>query len=123
MEIALIRSIDDLTSGITSVLRIHRVAVLLASRVFWIVALIATPAFAEPADLLITGGTVVTMEPGSEPIVDGAVAIVGNKIAAVGPAAELRDKYQAVTVLDAGGKVVMPGLVNTHGHVPMTLFR
>jgi 5-methylthioadenosine/S-adenosylhomocysteine deaminase len=85
--------------------------------------MIAAPAFAEPADLLITGGMVVTMEPGSEPIVDGAVAIVGNKIAAVGTTAELREKYQASTVLDASGKVVMPGLVNTHGHVPMTLFR
>jgi len=53
----------------------------------------------------------------------GAVAVSGNQIAAVGPEKEIRQKYQAAETLDCGGKIVMPGLVNAHTHVPMTLLR
>ncbi|MDX2044392.1 MAG: amidohydrolase [Acidobacteriota bacterium] len=75
-------------------------------------------------DLLITGGTVVTMD-GERRIFDnGFVAIRGERIVAVGDAAQLAAKnYQAKQTIDARGKIVLPGLVNAHGHVPMTLFR
>jgi 5-methylthioadenosine/S-adenosylhomocysteine deaminase len=53
----------------------------------------------------------------------GAVAIRGNRIEAVGPSAELAGRYPGARRLDVSGRIVMPGLVNAHTHVPMTLFR
>jgi 5-methylthioadenosine/S-adenosylhomocysteine deaminase len=72
---------------------------------------------------LITGGTVVTMDAGRRVIENGAVAIQGEKIAAVGTAADLAAAYPAAERIDAAGHVVMPGMVNTHGHAPMVLYR
>jgi 5-methylthioadenosine/S-adenosylhomocysteine deaminase len=56
-------------------------------------------------------------------IEDGAVVIRGGRIEAVGPRADLEMKYTAAETIDAVGKVVIPGLINGHTHVPMTLFR
>src|SRR3954463_2402913 len=74
-------------------------------------------------DLIIRGGTVVTMD-GSRRVIDsGDVAVKDGRIVAVGPSRELDLKYAARDVIDARGKVVIPGLINGHTHVPMTLFR
>lgn len=75
-------------------------------------------------DLLITGGAVVTMD-GERRIFDnGYVAIRGERIVEVGDAAQLPAKaYRAKQTIDARGKVVLPGLINTHTHIPMVLFR
>ncbi len=73
-------------------------------------------------DLLVTNGIVVTLDDGSPLITLGAVAIDGERIAAVGPADEL-ERYSAGRVIDAGGGIIMPGLVNTHTHAAMTCFR
>jgi 5-methylthioadenosine/S-adenosylhomocysteine deaminase len=54
---------------------------------------------------------------------DGAMAISGGRILAIGTRAEVDAKYTARQTLDAAGKVVIPGLINTHTHIPMTLFR
>jgi 5-methylthioadenosine/S-adenosylhomocysteine deaminase len=78
---------------------------------------------AEPAVLLVTGGTVVTMDPANRVIVDGAVAVRDTRIVAVGTAAELAAQFPAARRLDASGKAVIPGLVNAHTHAPMTIFR
>ncbi len=77
----------------------------------------------EQVDILLIGGTVVTMNVRYDVILDGAVAIRGDSLAAVGPAAELSQAYTAVTTIDCHGKVIIPGLVNAHTHIPMTLFR
>ncbi|UYN90778.1 MAG: amidohydrolase family protein [Anaerolineales bacterium] len=53
----------------------------------------------------------------------GAVAILGDSILAAGPEDEILKQYEATDKLDCGGKVLMPGLVNAHTHVPMTLLR
>jgi 5-methylthioadenosine/S-adenosylhomocysteine deaminase len=74
-------------------------------------------------DLLVQGGTVVTMDAKGHILENGAVAVRGAKIVAVGTTAEILAKYQADHVLDAKGRVVMPGLINTHTHAPMVLFR
>jgi 5-methylthioadenosine/S-adenosylhomocysteine deaminase len=74
-------------------------------------------------DLIITGGTVLTMAPGSEPLRDGALAVRSGAIVEVGPAAGIAAKYQAAGVLDAGGGLILPGFVNTHTHLAMTLLR
>ena len=75
------------------------------------------------ADLLVTGGTLVTMD-GSRPILDdGALAVKGDTIIAIGPRSELEARYDAAQTIDAKGKLVLPGFINGHTHVPMTLFR
>jgi 5-methylthioadenosine/S-adenosylhomocysteine deaminase len=76
---------------------------------------------AERVDILITGGTVVTMA--GPNIEKGSVAIKGGAIVAVGASSEIDRKYTARTVIRAGGHAVVPGFVNAHTHAPMTLFR
>ena len=68
------------------------------------------------ADILITGGIVVTMDPGRRVLEDGAVAIEGDSIVAVGPSADVAATHPADRVIDAGRKVVMPGLIDAHAH-------
>lgn len=75
------------------------------------------------ADLMISGGTVVSMDANRTVYEDGAIVIVGDTIAAVGPRADLEHQYQVRNTIDARGKLVLPGLINGHTHVPMTLFR
>ena len=75
------------------------------------------------ADIIIRGGTIVMMDASSRVIENGAVAIKAERIVAVGTTAEITGRYVSARVINAAGKVVMPGLINTHGHVPMVLFR
>lgn len=75
------------------------------------------------ADLIIVGGTVVTMDKDRRVIENGGIAIRQDKLLAVGTRAEIERGYYAATVTNATGSVVIPGLINTHTHVPMTLFR
>ncbi len=72
---------------------------------------------------LIFGGTVVTMDDDGHLYEDGAVAVRGAEIVAVGPTDRVRSRVEAREILDATGQVVMPGLVNAHTHAAMTLFR
>ena len=58
-----------------------------------------------------------------EVIEDGAIAINGGKIEAVGTRAEIVGSFRGRTVVNAAGKAVIPGLINTHTHAAMTLFR
>ncbi|HEX9002730.1 MAG TPA: amidohydrolase, partial [Blastocatellia bacterium] len=75
-------------------------------------------------DLLITGGAVVTMDGERRTFENGFVAIRGERIVEVGDAAQLKAKgYRAKQTIDARGKVILPGLINTHTHIPMVLFR
>ena len=74
-------------------------------------------------DMLVVGGTVLTMEPNTEPIKNGAVAVTDGRIAAVGPAEELLELSPSGAVLNAGNSIILPGLVNTHSHLAMTLLR
>jgi 5-methylthioadenosine/S-adenosylhomocysteine deaminase len=90
----------------------------------FLTAIAATPAARrEPADLLITGGIVVTADEKFTVFSPGAVAIRKGAIVAVGPAADIGAKYAARERFDASGKIVLPGLVNTHTHAAMTLLR
>ena len=79
------------------------------------------PATAQQVDILITGGTVMPMT--GEDIENGAVAIRNGSIVAVGRASVVGAKYKAKTTIDAHGMAVLPGFVNTHTHVAMSLFR
>ena len=76
------------------------------------------------ANLLITNGLVLTFAPNSlmgQIIEGGAVAVNGNIIAEIGDSAQLETKYKGHTVIDARGKIVMPGLIVTHTHMPYVL--
>jgi len=74
-------------------------------------------------DLLVTGGTVVTMDGERRVIENGAVAIKGDAIFAVGPEPLFIKGVIAKQTIDAKGKLILPGFINGHTHVPMTLFR
>lgn len=78
---------------------------------------------AERVDLIVRGGTIVTMNAERQVIERGALAISGGKIVALGTSAEISARYEGGKTIDAGGGLIVPGLVNTHGHVPMSLFR
>ena len=77
----------------------------------------------EKVDLLINGGTVVTMDGDRLILEDGAVVVKGDVISAIGFRTDLEKKYIADQTIDARGKLVLPGFINGHTHVPMTLFR
>ncbi len=77
----------------------------------------------ESVDLLLIGGTVVTMDAAWTVVPDGAVAVTGRQIVAVGPAAELAERYVARETVDCAGCAIIPGLINGHAHVPMSLLR
>lgn len=77
----------------------------------------------EHVDYLLVGGTVVTMDTEFALYRDGAVAVRGDSILAVGDRATLTAIYTADHILDCTGKIVLPGLINAHTHAPMTLLR
>ena len=94
----------------------------------WIAVLIVVSATAaaqdkQAVDLIVSGGTVVTMDGARAVYQDGSVALRGDSIAAVGPRAEIESRYSAAQMIDARGHLVLPGFINGHTHVPMTLFR
>jgi 5-methylthioadenosine/S-adenosylhomocysteine deaminase len=74
------------------------------------------------ADLLITNGIVLTMDADGRMIDNGAVAVTGDTITAVDSVARM-GPLVAREIIDAAGGIIMPGLVNTHTHAAMTLFR
>ncbi len=77
----------------------------------------------EKADLLVTNGLVVTMDANRRVIEGGAVAMRGDSIVAVGTTADVTAEFDSPKVIDARGAIVMPGLINTHAHAAMSLFR
>src|SRR5467141_3940374 len=87
------------------------------------ICLHAQAAKKEKVDLLVSGGTIVTMDGGRRILEDGAIAVKGDAIVALGPRAEIESKYAAPQIISAKGKLVLPGFINGHTHVPMTLFR
>lgn len=74
-------------------------------------------------DLLVLNGTLVTMDSDRRIIPDAGVAIAGGRIVAVGSSVDIIRMYSAPERVDAGGKLIIPGLINGHTHIPMTLFR
>jgi 5-methylthioadenosine/S-adenosylhomocysteine deaminase len=74
-------------------------------------------------DLLVLNGTLVTMDKERHVIPDAGIAVEHGRIVAVGSSADIIRMYSAPERVDASGKLIIPGLINGHTHVPMTLFR
>jgi 5-methylthioadenosine/S-adenosylhomocysteine deaminase len=74
-------------------------------------------------ELLISGGTVVTMDAQFRVIDDGAILVRDDTIAEVGARAALAPRFAAAKTIDASGTLVMPGMINGHAHAAMSLFR
>ena len=91
----------------------------------WILvaAVVSPQAPRQQVSLIVTNGTVVTMDDGGRIVPGGAIAIDGREIAAVGTAGEIQARFSAAETLDVSGQVVLPGLINTHTHAPMVLYR
>ena len=77
----------------------------------------------QKTDLILTNAHILTMDEALNQYPIGAIAIRGDSIVAVGDAAEIAADYIAEETIDCAGAVLMPGLVNAHTHVPMTLLR
>ena len=77
---------------------------------------------AMPADIIIKNGTVLTMNEGQEVIQAGVVIIKDKKIIEIG-SNDILAAYSSKNIIDAEGGIVMPGMINTHTHVSMTVFR
>jgi 5-methylthioadenosine/S-adenosylhomocysteine deaminase len=77
----------------------------------------------DKVDLLVTNGTVITMDAQRRVIENGAVAVRGDAIVAVGASAEIAAQYDSAKIVDAHGAIIMPGLINGHAHAAMSLFR
>jgi 5-methylthioadenosine/S-adenosylhomocysteine deaminase len=99
------------------------VAVVLISQALLPYASASAAQRASRVDLIVSGGTVVTMDASRRVIEDGAIAVAGGRIVAVGKRSDIVRQYAAREVIDARGRAVIPGLINGHTHVPMTLFR
>ena len=91
---------------------------------FWTsLFLAALLAHAAPADWILSARYVVTMDPARRVIENGAVAVLGNRIVAAGPRAEIDKAYQAKNRIDEPRALLTPGLINAHTHAPMSLLR
>ena len=76
-----------------------------------------------PYDIVVHNGTVVTVNDRFEIIENGLIYTEADQIVRVEPLTDEKDLPEAKTVIDAGGGLILPGLVNSHTHLPMTLFR
>ncbi len=83
--------------------------------------LLLVPCLAEPVDTIIEGATVVTMDSQRRVLSPGHIAIREGRIVAVGPGAP--QNLEAQEIIQAEGKLLVPGLINAHTHLPMVMFR
>ena len=95
----------------------------LIAAVFAIGAVTAAQAPLRSVSLIVVGGTVVTQNGSHQILSPGAVAIDGADIVAVDRPDAIRARYTAAHTIDARGQVILPGLINTHTHAPMVMFR
>lgn len=77
----------------------------------------------EKVDLILHNAEIITMDLDFHSYNPGAIAISGSLIQSIGPENEILTQFDAENKIDCAGKVLMPGLINAHTHVPMTLLR
>lgn len=90
----------------------------------WNLAIFAAHAASpEPVDWIVTGKFVVTMDASHRVIPNGSVAIRGERIVGIGPAGEINARFRAAHILKREQDLIAPGLIDTHTHAAMSLFR
>ena len=72
-------------------------------------------------NLIIEAASIVTMNTDREVLKKASIAVVGEEIAALGEPSEIRKHYPDARVIDGAGKVVLPGFINSHTHISMSL--
>lgn len=77
----------------------------------------------QEVDIVISGGCILTFDKRDTKIKNGALAIKGDTIIAIGSAVDIGKKYTGRQKIDAKDSIVMPGLINAHTHAAMTCFR
>jgi 5-methylthioadenosine/S-adenosylhomocysteine deaminase len=92
-------------------------------RIWSSLVLLAVCVSAEQADWIVSGRYLVTMDAQRRVIENGAVAVKGSRIAAVGPRAQIDKQFTPKSRLDDPSAILTPGLINAHTHAPMSLFR
>ena len=73
--------------------------------------------------LVVVGGTVVTQNAAHDIVSPGAIAIDGTDIVEIGAPAAIASRYQAAETIEARDDIILPGLINTHTHAPMVMYR
>jgi 5-methylthioadenosine/S-adenosylhomocysteine deaminase len=104
-------------------MKIRLIALALLVVVGAAVAVVRSQGSQRPVSLVVTNATVVTMDGAGRVIANGAVAIDGADIVGVDTADAIGRQFRGAETIDAAGQVVLPGLINTHTHAPMVLFR
>jgi 5-methylthioadenosine/S-adenosylhomocysteine deaminase len=87
------------------------------------VSLVSGQSAVREVALIITNGTVVSMDADGRVLSPGAVAIDGTDIVGVGSPDAIAKQFKGRDTIEAWGSVVMPGLINTHTHAPMVMYR
>ena len=87
------------------------------------VAVVSAQTGPRDVSLVVSNAIVVTMDPSERVIQNGAVAVDGPDIAGVDTTDAIRKQFRSAETIDADGQIVMPGLINTHTHAPMVMFR
>src|SRR6476659_6281862 len=77
----------------------------------------------QQADIILSNANILTMDENLTQYSPGAAAVKGDSLLALGTEDEIKREYSASETLDCHGKILMPGLINAHTHVPMTLLR
>ncbi len=95
----------------------------LAASVVWALTLVSAQNEPRQVSLVVTGGTVVTVDAAGRVIPAGAVAIDGTDIVAVDTAENIAKQFRGRDTIDATGQIILPGLINTHTHAAMVLYR
>ena len=109
-----------MTANLRSSLRVPCLCVVM---VMALLAVSCSQASRQQVSLVVTGGDVVTMDASRRVLSPGAVAVNGRDIVAVGTPEEIARQFAASETIEAAGHVVLPGLVNTHTHAPMVMYR
>src|SRR5450759_2493240 len=109
-----------MTANLRSSLRLPCLCVVMAMA---LLTVSCSQASRQQVSLVVTGGDVVTMDASRRVLSPAAVAVNGRDIVAVGTPEEIARQFAASETIEAAGHVVLPGLVNTHTHAPMVMYR
>ena len=74
-------------------------------------------------DLVVAHALILALDDAGTILGDGAVAVAGDRIAALGPSAEIARGFRGRQTIDARGGILLPGLVNVHNHTPLMITR